>query len=71
VRRSPYRDSALLYGALALIIVGLALLTGGDMLRALVVACLFWIAATGWAWWRLRSRAAEDNATIERDRSEN
>lgn len=57
-----YRDSALAYGALALVIVGLALLTGGDVLRAVIIACVFFVVATGWSWWRFRARIATDEA---------
>lgn len=65
-----YRDSALTYGVLALVIVGLALLTGGDVLRAVVIACLFFVVATGWSWWKFRARAATGETAPPRDDSE-
>jgi nicotinamide riboside transporter PnuC len=51
----PYRDSAVLYAILAIIIVVASLLTGGG-LRGLLVAIAFFIAATGWSWWRFHAR---------------
>ena len=44
--KHPYRDSALIYGALALVVVVLAFLTGGGVLRAVVYAALVFVAAT-------------------------
>lgn len=56
--KHPYRDSALIYGALALVVVLLAFLTGGGVLRAVVYAALVFVAATAWSWrsWRNRER---------------
>ena len=63
----PYRDAALLYAVLALVVVGLAFVTGGDMVRAVLVAVAFWVVATGWSWWRFRERQAEGDPTREKD----
>jgi hypothetical protein len=62
-----YRDVALAYGALALIVVLLAVVTGGDILRAVLVAFVFWVVATGWSWWRFRARNATDETSPPRD----
>jgi hypothetical protein len=59
--RRPFRDSAILYGALAVIVVIVAAVTGGDVLRAIVVAALVWAAAMAWTWWRLRTRAQRES----------
>ena len=61
-RRSPkpYRDSALLYGALGVIVVVIAVLTGGKVLWAIVAAAGAFLLATGWTWHNLRAREAED-----------
>jgi len=60
----PYRDTMIVYGALALVIVGMAAATGGDIGKAVVIAALFYVAATAWslASWRrkLRKRRAAD-----------
>jgi hypothetical protein len=64
-----YRDSALLYGVLALVIVGLALLTDGEVLRAVIIASIFFVAATGWSWWKLRARTATAEAPPTRSDS--
>ena len=41
---------------LALVILGFALLTGGDLARAIAVAVAFFVLATAWSWWRFRQR---------------
>ena len=63
----PYRDTALAYGALALIVVLLAVFTGGDIARAVLVAVAFWVVATAWSWWRFRVRIASDETSPPRD----
>jgi hypothetical protein len=64
VPRHPYRDTALVYAALAALIVVLAFATGGSVGKALVAAVLVFVAATLWSWraWRnrLRAQALED-----------
>jgi Flp pilus assembly protein TadB len=57
--RHPYRDSALLYGAMAVVILVVAWLTGGSILRAAVFAGAAFVGATAWSWWRLRERLAQ------------
>jgi hypothetical protein len=54
----PYRDTMIVYGVLAVLIVGMAAVTGGDIGKALVIAALFYVAATAWslASWRRRLR---------------
>ena len=57
--RHPYRDSALLYLAMASVILGVAWLTGGDMARAIAFALFAFVAATAWSWWRWHERLAQ------------
>ena len=59
--KHPYRDTALVYGGMAIVVVLIALLTGGDIVKALVIAGLFFVAATLWTWrnWRNRLRAQQ------------
>jgi Flp pilus assembly protein TadB len=57
--KRPYRDTAIFYGVLAAIVVVVALVTGGSIGRALVIAVLFFGVATGWSWWRFRERLAQ------------
>jgi len=52
--RRPFRDSAILYGALAGLVVAIAAATGGGIVRAVVFAALFFVASTGYTWSRLR-----------------
>jgi hypothetical protein len=58
VPKHPYRDSALVYAGLAALVVVLALITGGSIVRALVAAAFVFVAATLWSWriWRNRLR---------------
>jgi Flp pilus assembly protein TadB len=70
--RNPYRDTFVVYGVLAVIVVVVALLTGGSFGRAIVVALLFFVAASAWNVYRLharRRRAAEAERTGEGDQS--
>jgi Flp pilus assembly protein TadB len=57
--KRPYRDSAILYAVLSLAIVLVAWLTGGGLVRAVLVAVAFFVVATGWSWWRFRERQRE------------
>jgi len=58
----PYRDTALVYGIMSLLLVVIAWLTGGDALRAILVAAVFFLVATAWSWWKFRQRIGERNA---------
>jgi cytochrome bd-type quinol oxidase subunit 2 len=60
VPRHPFRDSAILYGILAVVIVVVSALTGGGLARGIVIAIAFFVAATGWSWWRFRERMSEE-----------
>jgi membrane protein implicated in regulation of membrane protease activity len=62
--KRPYRDSALLNGALALVVVVVAWATGGDVLRALIVGAAFFVVATAWSWWRFHRRIAEETESV-------
>ena len=68
VPKHPYRDTALVYGGLALLVVVLTVVTGGSLVRAIVVALFVYVAATLWSWriWRNRLR---EQAASERDRA--
>jgi hypothetical protein len=58
--RRPYRDSAVLYGVLAGVVLVFSLLTGSDLARAVIVAVAFFVAATAWSWFRFRQRLAAE-----------
>jgi len=58
----PYRDTLLVYGALAGAIVVLAWLTGGSVGKAVVVAAFFYVAASAWSALRIRRRIRADAA---------
>ena len=55
----PYRDSALVYGIMASVLVGLAALTGGSIVRACLAALTFFVLATAWSWWKFHRRIRE------------
>jgi Flp pilus assembly protein TadB len=52
----PYRDSALVYAFFGLIVIVLAIVTGGHVLWAVVAAIGAFVLATGWTWRNLRKR---------------
>jgi len=70
IPKHPYRDTAVVYGVMAGALVLVAVLTGGDVARAVVVAVAFFVVATAWSWWRFRERVREqaerDAAAAER-----
>ena len=65
--RHVVRDTLFVYAGLALIVVAVAVVTGGGLLRAVVVAGIFFVAASLWAIYRLRRR--ERAAERERERA--
>jgi hypothetical protein len=56
VPKRPFRDSAIFNGVLAGLVVIVAWVTGGELGRAVVIAGVFFVAATAWSWWRFRAR---------------
>ena len=57
--RHPYRDSAIFYGVLSAILVGVTYATGGGVLRAVLVGAGFFVIATAFSWYRFRTKVAE------------
>lgn len=58
--RRPFRDSALLYAAMAIVVVVVVFITGGKMSVAIPVALACFVVATGYAWWKLKQRLEEE-----------
>jgi membrane protein implicated in regulation of membrane protease activity len=58
--KRPYRDSAILYGALAVIVVLVTWLTGGDVRAAVPIAAFVFVVATAWSWRAFRRRIREE-----------
>jgi hypothetical protein len=56
--RHPYRDTMLIYGGLAVVIVLFAWITGGPVVKALVVAVVFFVVASSWSAYRWRAQLA-------------
>jgi hypothetical protein len=52
----PYRDSAIFYGVLAAVVVVLSAISSTGLVKGAAIALAFWVAATGWSWWRFRVR---------------
>jgi hypothetical protein len=55
----PYRDSAILYAAMAVLILLVAWLTGGSVVRALVTAGIAFLLATTYSWSRWHRRLGQ------------
>ena len=62
-----YRDTALVYAGMGVLLVIVATLTGGQTLRAIAAAAIFWALATAWTcWgWRKRIRARDEAEAAE------
>jgi nicotinamide riboside transporter PnuC len=58
--KRPFRDSALLYAGMAIVVVILVFITGGKMSVAIPVALACFLVATGYAWWKLKQRREEE-----------
>ena len=65
----PYRDTALVYAGMAVLLVIVASLTGGQAVRAIFAAVIFFVLATAWTWWgfrkRIRARARAEAAAAD------
>jgi membrane protein implicated in regulation of membrane protease activity len=57
--KHPYRDTLIVYGAFAVIVVLVAWATGGGVVRAVVVAAIFYVVASAWSIHRWRERLRE------------
>ena len=66
--KHPYRDTLLIYGAFALVIVLIAWATGSNVGRAIVIALFFYVVASLWSIARWRVRIRRDAAEAERER---
>jgi Flp pilus assembly protein TadB len=53
--KRPYRDSALVYGSFAVIVLVAAIVTGGRVLWAIVAAVGAFLFAMLWTWRSLRT----------------
>jgi membrane protein implicated in regulation of membrane protease activity len=51
VPKHPYRDTAVVYGVLAALVVVFAAATGGDVVKAVIVAVVVFVGATAYSWW--------------------
>lgn len=62
VPKHPYRDTAMLYGVLAVLVVVIAYATGGSVFNAAITALFVFVIATLWSWRAWRNRIREDQA---------
>ena len=70
IPKHPYRDTAAVYAVMAGVLVVVAVLTGGDVARAAVVAVAVFAVATAWSWWRFRERIRGQAARAAQDAAE-
>jgi hypothetical protein len=52
----PYRDSAIIYGCLAALLLVLGAATGRSLWKTALVAVAVFVAATLYSWWRVREK---------------
>lgn len=64
--KHPYRDTLIVYAALAVVVVLFAWISGGSVLRAIPIALLVFVAASAWSIFRWRQRLRQEL----RDRAE-
>jgi membrane protein implicated in regulation of membrane protease activity len=62
IPKHPYRDTMLVYGFFAVLVVLLAWLTGGNIPKSIVVAFVVWLAASVWGIARWRQRIQREEA---------
>ncbi len=60
--KHPYRDTAVLYAAFAVIVVVIATATGGSLVKAVITAIIVFVVATLWSWRMWRNRLREEAA---------
>ena len=60
--RHPYRDTLIMYAVFAVLIVVVAWVTGGGVQRAIVIAIVFYVAASAWSVTRWRRRFRDEAA---------
>ncbi len=65
--KNPYRDTLLVYGGMALVILIVAWLTGGSVAKAVLVAAVFFVIASGWTMYRFRVKARDAARRAEGD----
>jgi Flp pilus assembly protein TadB len=65
--RRPYRDAALAYSGLGILVIVIAYATGSSLLRSVLGGVVAAVLATGWTWWRLRQREREAEREAEQE----
>ena len=54
--KHPYRDSAIVYGALSGLVILIGAVAGASMVKTVIVAVAVFVAATLYSWWRWRDQ---------------
>jgi 4-hydroxybenzoate polyprenyltransferase len=60
--RRLFRDSAILYGALALIVLVLGLVLGRNVVWTIALALGSFLLATSYSWWSIKRRAEAEES---------
>ena len=66
VPKRPYRNSAIFYGVLSVLLVVVAFATGGDLVRAVIFGVGFFVVATAWSWWRFHQKLEQQRLAQRR-----
>ncbi len=60
----PYRDTAVVYGAMAILLVVITWVTGGDVVRSIIVGAFVFVIATAWTSRTFRERIRQRDARL-------
>jgi ammonia channel protein AmtB len=65
VPRHPFRDTAIIYGVLAGLVVAIAAATGVSIVKAVIIAVVVFLGSTIYSWWYWRDRLRKQDEREE------
>jgi len=63
--KHPYRDSAIAYALLAVVLFAVVVATGGSVVKGVIGAVAVFVASTAYTWWRWRAKIAAKDRSDE------
>jgi ammonia channel protein AmtB len=61
----PFRDTAIIYGVLAGLVVAIAAATGVNLVKAVIIAVVVFLGSTIYSWWYWRDRLRKRDEEAE------